>query len=147
MVSLLGVVAGVLLTVPATAAASAVPCDTTPAAVFPANGLALDPTAKDSADVYARTDEPPRLAPGFRPPQYPREMMQAGLSGRVVMVFILNADGTVRDGSLRLIESPHEQFTTVVRQMLARTKYIPATKGGVPVAARVAQGVTFRLAE
>jgi protein TonB len=114
---------------------------------MPANGLMLDPSATDSADVFAKTDAPPRLAPGFRPPPYPRTMLRAGLGGRVVMQFIINADGKVREGSLRLLTSPHQDFTAAVQQMLARTKYVPAVKGGVPVAARVAQGVSFVLAE
>ncbi len=66
------------------------------------------------------------------PPDYPRAARRAGLEGVVIARVVVSADGRVAE--VEIVAGP-EIFHEVVRHALLLWRYVPATRGGVPVAA------------
>jgi protein TonB len=77
------------------------------------------------------------------PPQYPYEMSRAGISGEVVVEFIINANGDVVD--TRVIRSSHREFEVPAMQAVQKWKFKPGRKTGKNVATRVSQLIEFNL--
>lgn len=77
------------------------------------------------------------------PPQYPYEMSRAGISGEVVVEFIINANGDVVD--TRVIRSSHREFEIPAMQAVQKWKFKPGRKTGKNVATRVSQLIEFNL--
>jgi protein TonB len=77
------------------------------------------------------------------PPQYPYEMSRAGISGEVVVEFIINSNGDVVD--TRVVRSSHREFEVPAMQAVQKWKFKPGRKGGKAVATRVSQLIEFNL--
>ena len=77
------------------------------------------------------------------PPQYPYEMSRAGISGEVVVEFIINSSGDVVD--TRVIRSSHREFEVPAMQAVQKWKFKPGRKGGKNVSTRVSQLIEFNL--
>jgi len=77
------------------------------------------------------------------PPQYPYEMSRAGISGEVVVEFIINSAGDVVD--TRVVRSSHREFEIPAMQAVQKWKFKPGRKGGKAVATRVSQLIEFNL--
>ncbi len=77
------------------------------------------------------------------PPQYPYEMSRAGISGEVVVEFIINNAGDVVD--TRIIRSSHREFEVPAMQAVQKWKFKPGRRGGRAVATRVSQLIEFNL--
>jgi protein TonB len=78
-------------------------------------------------------------------PRYPDALRSANLEGAVVMQFIVAANGRVEPGSIKVISSPHREFSDAVRAALLGAKYRPAQVGGHAVRQLVEQSFSFRL--
>lgn len=77
------------------------------------------------------------------PPQYPYEMSRAGISGEVVVEFIISASGDVVD--TRVIRSSHREFEVPAMQAVQKWKFKPGRKAGKNVSTRVSQLIEFNL--
>ncbi|HQY06257.1 MAG TPA: TonB family protein [Lacunisphaera sp.] len=77
------------------------------------------------------------------PPQYPYEMSRAGISGEVVVEFIISANGDVVD--TRVIRSSHREFEVPAMQAVQKWKFKPGRKAGKNVSTRVSQLIEFNL--
>jgi len=79
------------------------------------------------------------------PPVYPEGAKKAGVSGRVLLEVLVNADGTV--GSARAIEEVPDfpSFTESAIKAVMQWKFKPATKEGKPVPVTVAIPIHFAL--
>jgi protein TonB len=77
------------------------------------------------------------------PPQFPYEMSRAGISGEVVVEFIINANGDVVD--TRVVRSSHREFEVPAMQAVQKWKFKPGRKSGKNVATRVSQLIEFNL--
>lgn len=77
------------------------------------------------------------------PPNYPYEMSRAGISGEVVVEFIINANGDVVD--TRVIRSSHREFEVPAMQAVQKWKFKPGRKGGKAVATKASQLIEFNL--
>lgn len=77
------------------------------------------------------------------PPQYPYEMSRAGISGEVVVEFIISANGDVVD--TRVIRSSHREFEVPAMQAVQKWKFKPGRKAGKNVSTRVSQPIEFNL--
>jgi periplasmic protein TonB len=89
--------------------------------------------------------EIPVSALGNVAPDYPASLRETGVEGQVVVEFVVNENGRVDMGSLRIIESTHALFTSSVRTALPRMRFSPARIGGSAVKQYVRQPFTFRL--
>ena len=81
-----------------------------------------------------------RVQPG---PTYPYEMSRAGISGNVVVEFIINANGDVIETQVK--SSSHREFEVPAMQAVQKWKFKPGRKGGRAVSTRVSQLIEFNL--
>ena len=77
------------------------------------------------------------------PPQYPYEMSRAGISGEVVVEFIISLAGDVVD--TRVVRSSHREFEVPALQAVAKWKFKAGRKGGKNVNTRASQLIEFNL--
>ena len=76
-------------------------------------------------------------------PVYPFEMRRSGLKGEVVVGFIVDSNGDVRDPYI--VRSSNAGFEEAALQAVLKWKFKPGKKGGAAVNTRVAQPLTFSL--
>ena len=96
----------------------------------------------DEWAVHNKADTPPQ--PVDRPsPQYPFEMVRAGLGGAVELRFVIGTDGKVRD--VRLGHTNNPWFVRPAIDAVRRWKFRPARKDGVPVEFRTKQLIQFSM--
>ena len=78
-------------------------------------------------------------------PQYPESERSSGATGRVVVQFVVGANGRVEPGSIKVLESTSSAFAAAVREVLPRHRFSPAKIGGRAVRQIVQQPFVFRL--
>jgi protein TonB len=78
-------------------------------------------------------------------PEYPQSMRESGMTGRVVVQFVVGANGRVEPGSIKVLESTNSAFAAAVREVLPRHRFSPAKIGGTAVRQIVQQPFVFRL--
>ena len=82
--------------------------------------------------------------PGFRRPPnitYPAKAQRQGLSGYVVIRFIVDEQGNV--GSVEIIEASDPVFVPAVKEAYQRAKFNPGEKNGRPVKFKMQQRIPF----
>jgi len=90
----------------------------------------------------AALDQPP--VPTFQPsPIYPYEMTRAGLSGEVLLEFVIDSNGRVRDA--RVVRSSDRRFEAAALQAVNRWRFRPGVKNGVAVNTRRQLPIIFNL--
>jgi len=81
----------------------------------------------------------------YQVPRYPPRVAQAGVSGRVLLEFIIGPDSVMEPGSLQLLEAPHSELATVAVEAFKTARFRPAKIGGCVVPALVRLPVDFKL--
>lgn len=89
------------------------------------------------------------LAEVDRPPQhmvmarlaYPPELKQQGIAGEVVVEFVVDLDGSVRDPVVK--SSTRKEFELPALQAVSKWKYKPGRKGKEKVNVRIEASVKF----
>lgn len=76
---------------------------------------------------------------------YPPNMLQHGMSGRVGLEFIIRTDSTMDQSSLQVLESPHSEFATRALRGLTVARFRPARIGSCAVPALVRLPVDFKI--
>ncbi len=74
---------------------------------------------------------------------YPYEMQRAGISGTVLVEFIINKDGDVVQA--QVIRSPQREFEAPALQSILKSKFKPGRRGGHVVNVRAQQPIEFKL--
>jgi protein TonB len=108
-----------------------------PKAVAPSSGL------KDVFDLK-NLDQQPVLRNSLHL-QYPFEMKRLGISGEVVVEFICDENGDVREP--HVLRSTRSEFDSAALEAVSRLKFRPGKKGGRAVRARMQQPITFELTQ
>ena len=97
--------------------------------------------------VYAATYDDAQFEPArlvSQPtPRYPATMLAVGLSGRVVLEFIVDTLGTVERPSVKVVESSHQAFERSARESVSLAVYRPALLGTRPVRQLSRQPISF----
>jgi protein TonB len=95
-------------------------------------GVTIDPPKPPIAPPVLTGAEPdPRFARDFQP-AYPPAMRRAGEEGRVTVRVLVGIDGRVKD--IILVSTPNDDFFQATRrQALAKWRFKPATRDGIPV--------------
>lgn len=108
-----------------------------------APALAAAPATLSAVDI-AVVDIKPRA---YRQPSaaYPSALKQTGLSGKVVLSFILDTDG--KPTQIETIEASNDLFTPPAIEALSRWRFYPAQKDGLPVACSMQQAFVFAAAK
>jgi TonB family protein len=78
-------------------------------------------------------------------PRYPPAMLAVGVSGRVVLEFIVDTMGTVEPPSIVVVESSHQAFEEPARESVLRAIFVPAQLGNLSVRQRSRQPINFVL--
>lgn len=108
-------------------------------------GTAPGPTLSNQPYFEFQVEEAASPSGGNPPPEYPSAMRQSGVTGRVVVQFVVGANGRVEAGSIKILESTNSEFAAAVREVLPRHRFSPAKIGGKAVRQIVQQPFTFRL--
>lgn len=75
---------------------------------------------------------------------YTSALQDAGLEGRVEVAFIVNADGSVDPGSIKVLKTPVEALGKAAEVAVARIKFQPAKKDGSTVRCQAALAVVYK---
>ncbi len=90
----------------------------------------------------ADLDRPP--TPTLRvPPSYPFDMRRAGVSGEVVVGFIVDASGRVRDAYA--VSASRREFADEAVRAVLKWQFTPGRKNGLPVNTRMQVPLVFNL--
>ncbi|MGH7947560.1 MAG: TonB family protein, partial [Opitutaceae bacterium] len=76
-------------------------------------------------------------------PQYPFEMRRAGISGEVVVDFVVDTNGDVQNA--RPIRSSQQEFEAAAVQAVSKWKFKPGRKGGSDVLTHMQVPIVFSL--
>jgi protein TonB len=97
--------------------------------------------------IYTATTEDASFEPAVlvsQPiPKYPPVLRQIGLSGRVLLQFIVDTTGKVESASIQVIESTNDGFEVPARESVAAAVFHPARLGLQPVRQLAEQRVRF----
>lgn len=83
--------------------------------------------------------------PGNPRPSYPEMLRVAGVSGRVLVQYVVDTLGRVESKSVRILDSTHELFTVAVKDVLPRMRFLPAEVGNRKVRMVVQQPFSFTI--
>ncbi|HEX8674647.1 MAG TPA: TonB family protein [Longimicrobium sp.] len=89
------------------------------------------PDTVEETPALANGSEVARLFERF----YPRVLADQGVAGRVMLELIVDADGRVRPGSVRVVSATNPQFSDATLRIVERFRFRPAHVGdqAVPV--------------
>lgn len=78
-----------------------------------------------------QVDQPAVLQPGTAPsPVYPDSLWQASAAGGAVAEFVVDADGHIESGTVRIVSATHPHFASAVRSALEGATFRAATLAG-----------------
>lgn len=98
---------------------------------------------KDLFDLKNLDQQP---VPRFQSkPNYPFEMRRAGIEGEVVVGFIVDSRGTVREAYP--MRSTHREFESAAVQAVSKWRFRPGKKGGRAVNTRMQVPIVFSITE
>jgi len=99
---------------------------------------------KGLANVFDVANLDQRPEPRFQPtPKYPLPMKRAGIAGNVVVQYIVDMNGDVRDAVV--VHSTHREFENPAIEAIMKSKFRPGKKGNAVVNTRIEQEVPFIL--
>lgn len=75
---------------------------------------------------------------------YPRMLQDANIGGRVVLEFVIEADGTVDRSSIKVVEATHAQFTEVSTHVVERFQFRPGVYNNRNVRVLVRMPITWQ---
>jgi hypothetical protein len=121
--------------------------------LFVEGGSFVSPAMQlDSAQTVERTFSVPEIPGNFRGayfardvttpatrlrlddfPRYPREESEAGASGLVVLMFVVDEHGHIDRNTVQVVNDASPPFVKAVRDILDGITYAPAIKDGVAV--------------
>lgn len=94
--------------------------------------------------LAAEVDQPVAvLEPGIL--RYPPRLQALGISGRVIVEFVVDTTGAVEGASLRVRVSTQPEFEEAARAAILATRFRPAQVRGRPVRQLASQAVVFRV--
>lgn len=98
-----------------------------------------------SGDVYdlSALDQLPQVRGIQAAPEYPAEMKRQGITGKVIIQFIVDANGQVRD--ITVVKSTNKTFNKPAIEAVQKWRFIPGKKGGKSVNTRMQIPIEFNL--
>lgn len=105
------------------------------------------PVIEGEVFLAAEVDDAPVAAPGSNcVGPFPSVMQSAGISGKVVLQFVVLTDGKVDPGSVKVISSTHKAFEAAARTGITAPTctFTPGKSRGSPVKVLVQQGISFK---
>lgn len=114
---------------------------------IPAGPPATGRVSSNLGQVFnlADLDQQPAVRGVRQAPVYPFEMKRNGINGEVVLQFIVDMNGTVRD--VEVIRSTHREFEKPAMDAVYKWRFRPGRKGGKAVNTRMQVPINFTLSE
>src|ERR1019366_4325478 len=81
---------------------------------------------RDAVYFEYQVENPVMSAPGSPTPRYPDILKMAGVSGEVIVSFVVDTTGLADVGSLKVIRSSHQLFANSIVAALPDMRFIPA---------------------
>ena len=104
------------------------------------------PTAPGGIVDVEMVERIPRILETAPQPRYPSALRESGISGGVVVRFVVDTLGRAELESVQVLETTHPLFADAVRRALAQYRFAPGETGGRKVRTMVQLPFTFRLA-
>ncbi len=101
----------------------------------------FDPSMVESLPEMENRSEVDRLLRR----QYPAVLLDAGVTGKVVLEMVVRADGSVEPGSVRVVSATHERFVEASVRVAEKMRFRPARIGDEAVAVRVTLPIDWSL--
>jgi len=76
--------------------------------------------------------------------EFPDHLRRQGVQGRVIATAIVNADGRVEPGTVKVSETPHPDFVPVTVRYFERSRFRPGQLNGRPVRVCIVTPIDFR---
>ena len=120
--------------------------DTAKVQLAAAQTAASEAARREAAAVgeISKFDRQPRLTGQVRA-VYPAELRASGVSGEVVVVFVVSTDGEVKNAFAA--KSSQREFEAAAVAAVSQWKFAPGQKGGRPVNTRMQVPIVFSLAK
>lgn len=99
---------------------------------------------REAYDIL-EVDTPAAALAGANVPVYPPSLRAAGIEGRVVAQFVVDARGRAARESIRILSSSNDLFAESVRKAIEQARFAPARLGSKPVSQMVQQLFVFKL--
>jgi TonB family protein len=99
----------------------------------------------DTTYSVDQVDTSVRLLPGSASPEYPSDLRKQGVEGEVRAQFVVDTNGRVEPGTIRVTMSTDRRFATSVLAALPNVRFIPAERHGHKVRQLVRQPFTFAI--
>ena len=98
----------------------------------------------DNTQVFmeAQVDEIPTIMTAG-PMRYPDVLRAAGISGRVVLKFVIDSAGHPDPNSIQIVSTPHPGFVNAAKELVTKSVYHPGKVHGQAVAVQVQQAINF----
>ena len=78
--------------------------------------------------------------------QYPKEARKAGITGRVIVAFVVEKDGNILSENITILKSPHVSLSEeAVRLINEGPKWLPGKVKGLPVRSKRTLPLSFNL--
>jgi len=113
------------------------------ASVVGAQSVARCPATTDSIARPCELDTWSAVGTSRVPPRYPDIMRQAGVETEARVEFVVDSSGRPDLTTVR-IRAGHELFASMIKAALARTRFEPPRRDGLPVKVLVNEVVEFR---
>jgi protein TonB len=111
-----------------------------------ATGLQAQAQPDTTTLAEAAVQERPTLLPNScQAPQYPLQLRQARVEGRVLLRFVVDTEGRVDPSSVDVVSVTHSRFEGPARQAVVTCRYRPARFNDRAVRVTVMMPVDFRL--
>jgi protein TonB len=115
------------------------------AGTTPTMGVGERRTGSDAGPFLPHQVERPPAVAGGPIPLYPEPLRRAGVTGRVVVAFVIDTTGMALMETLRVNSSDHDLFTLAVRRAIRATRFLPGEASGRKVRVLVRQEHVFTL--
>jgi TonB family protein len=99
-----------------------------------------------AARIYqeAAVDQPPTPI-RFPTPRYPADLRQREVPGRVELEYVIDPDGRVEPGSIRVVTATHGAFARSAIEAVKEALYEPGIRAGVRVRVQLKHVLYFRV--
>lgn len=95
-------------------------------------------------EIVINTDAPAKVIHQV-PPKYPKGMRSQGVTGEVLVSFIVDRNGRVRQPSV--LKSAGPEFDQAALAAVSRWRFLPAMKHGVAVTSRLSVPIVFSIVD
>jgi periplasmic protein TonB len=102
------------------------------------------PGPASGVSTVTEVDVLPQLTSHLQP-HYPEALRRAGVSGQVLLEYIIGSNGWVDSSSVRVLLTSHPEFTDAAREALRSVQFRPGRRSGQPVAVLVRQTIRFEI--